>query len=147
VSGWLDGKAVPKRCPAVRAYLDPIAALPTATAAPATPAGPLATRELARRTLQEAEATWLLTALSGAHGAAGLQGGTLTTGEDSFTLERYSLEPGVQLSGKIAVNDSGPPLRFVGDVAVNGAGASTGTLTLHHDGVLGGVLGGTSVGR
>ena len=46
VSDWLDGKPVPKRCPAVHAYLDPIAAFPTATAAPATPAGPPRTLEL-----------------------------------------------------------------------------------------------------
>ena len=38
------------------------------------------------------------------------------------------------------------PVTIAGEVTVTGSRASTGTLTLHHDGRLEGVLGGTTVG-
>ena len=115
--------------------------------APATPAGHGRTLELVGRTLREAEATWLLLWLNDGHRAAGPRGGTLTNADDSFTLSRYTLFPGVQVSGKVSMGDGGPPLRFSGLVEVAGAGAAAGTAGSALSGRLEGMLGGGTVGN
>ena len=133
VHDWLEGLPA-GQCPALRAYLAPLGALPDASVAPA---GRAATLKLVRRTLREAEATWLLIESSGRHRAAGLHGGTLTEDGDAFVLDGYELVPGVAVSGRIALDDGGPPLPFSGTVAVGGPGTPTGTVVLRSGGSLG----------
>jgi hypothetical protein len=147
VHDWLAARSVRKRCKPQRPYLEPVSAFPSAVSAPGTAATPRRTVELVERTLREAEATWLLLWLNDAHRAAGLHGGTLINRGDSFILSRYTLVPGVQVSGTLRLGDEGPPLTFHGVVEVEGTGAAAGTAALHPNGKLEGVLGGRIVGR
>jgi hypothetical protein len=147
VHDWLSGRAVAGRCRPQRPYLEPVPAFLPPRSVAAAPAGPARTLELVDRTLREAEATWLQLWLDDTRRAAGLHGGTLTSGDDSFVLSRYSLVPGVRVSGRVLVDDDGPPLTFSAVVTVDGAGASRGTAALHPAGKLDGVLGGRIVRR
>jgi pimeloyl-ACP methyl ester carboxylesterase len=147
VREWMAGGHVPRSCPRPRAYLDPIGAYATGSEAPARPAGPRRTLELAAKTLHEAEATWLYLAVvtSKRTSVPGLRGGKLTVSADTFKLDRYSIEPGVTLSGEVVLRDVGPPLSFRGRITVGGRGASPGTLELGRGGTMQGILGGTFV--
>jgi pimeloyl-ACP methyl ester carboxylesterase len=147
VRDWIAGGPVPRSCPRPRAYVDPLAAYATRSTAPERPTGPRRTLELAAKTLHEAEATWLYLALvtSKRTTVAGLRGGTLTVSYDTVTLTRYSIEPGVTLTGEVVLRDVGPPLSFRGRVTVGGRAASPGLLELGRDGTLQGMLGGRSV--
>jgi hypothetical protein len=147
VRDWIAGGPVPRSCPRPRAYVDPLAAYATRSTAPERPTGPRRTLELAAKTLHEAEATWLYLALvtSKRTTVAGLRGGTLTVSYDTVTLTRYSIEPGVTLTGEVVLRDVGPPLSFRGRVTVGGRAASPGLLELGRDGKLQGMLGGRSV--
>ena len=146
VDDWLAARPVRTALPLAGPVPRAVAAYPGEAAPPATPAGPARTLELVGQTLREAEATWLLLWLNDGHRAAGLHGGTLTSGDDSFTLSHYTLFPGVQVSGKVSMGDGGPPLSFSGVVEVAGAGAAAGTSVLHSCGRLEGMLGGEVVG-
>ena len=81
------------------------------------------------RTLHEAQATWLLTASLSERRTSvpGLRGGRLVVEAGTFELVRYSLVPGVRLSGRVAVREAGPPLTFAGHLAIGGPGATPGT--------------------
>ena len=100
VHDWLDGRAVRKRCPPNEPYLEPLDALPATPAGRAD--GPHRTAALALATLREAEAAWLLFDGTGGKRIAGLHGGTLASRDDAFTLDHYSLVPGVALTGEVA---------------------------------------------
>jgi hypothetical protein len=143
----MAGGPIPRSCPRPRAYVDPIAAYATRSAPPGRPAGPRRTLELAAKTLHEAEATWLYLAVvtSKRTTVAGLRGGTLTVSSDTFTLARYSIEPGVTLTGEVVLRDVGPPLSFRGRITVAGRGALPGRLELGRGGRLQGVLGASFV--
>ena len=89
------------------------------------------TLALATATLREAEAAWLLADESGGERIAGLHGGTLASRDDSFTLDRYSFVPGVELSGQVVLGDGGPPLKFSADLRVSGARATSAPFAVH----------------
>ena len=97
------------------------------------------------KTLREAEATFWFGA--GRFTARGLNGGKLVNANsgNGFTVTRYSLAPGVQISGKVTLVDIGPPSRFRGTVRVTGPAAVAGTLTITKTGKISGRLGGRPV--
>jgi pimeloyl-ACP methyl ester carboxylesterase len=141
VHSWLDGRPVRERCGPQKPYLDPIGALPALTAAPKTRVDPRRTLNLVAAAVHEAEATWLLVDSADGHRAAGLGGGTLTSSDDSFTLDHYSLTPGIAVSGKLELGGGGPPLAFSGLLTITGPRASEGAVLLHESGRLEGMLG------
>jgi hypothetical protein len=141
VRSWIRGEAF-AACPRPRPYLGVVPAYPTANRTRA--ATPRETLTAASTTIREAEAVWLM-GLDRDKQVAGLYGGKLVgTGERAFTLVRYSLAPGIELSGKIRFTEFGPPLRFDGVVRVGGKRAAAGLLGLEK-GSLAGTLGGVLV--
>jgi pimeloyl-ACP methyl ester carboxylesterase len=97
------------------------------------------------KTLREAEATFWFGA--GHFTARGLYGGKLVNANNGngFTVTRYSLAPGVQISGKVTLVDIGPPSTFQGTVRVTGPAAVAGTLKITKAGRISGRLGGRTV--
>jgi pimeloyl-ACP methyl ester carboxylesterase len=97
------------------------------------------------QTLREAEATFWFGAER--FTARGLFGGKLVNGADgrTFRLTRYSLAPGVLVSGKLRLVDIGPPSSYSGTVRVSGSAAVTGTLKVAKNGKIRGRLGGRTV--
>jgi hypothetical protein len=76
----------------------------------------------------------------------GLYGGKLVaSGKGRFTLSRYSIAPGVTLTGDVKTGTAAlPPLTFSGTVTVGGPAAAHGVLELAN-GKLNGTLGGRTV--
>jgi pimeloyl-ACP methyl ester carboxylesterase len=97
------------------------------------------------KTLREAQATFWF----GGEGfrARGLYGGRLATAGNglAFTLTRYSLTPGVLVSGRIRFIAIGPPSTFQGTVTISGSAALAGTVTIAKNGRITGRLGGKRV--
>ncbi len=147
VRAWILGTAVVNQCPKTNPYLKTIPAFaPARSSHPARPAGVSQTLALATKTIREAEGIWLMT-FGGSNGVAGLYSGRLVASSPrTFTLVRYSVAPGVELSGKVRFVKFGPPLQFAGVITVGGAGAAHGVLGISGDRV-GGTLGGQIVGR
>jgi hypothetical protein len=142
VRSWIQGGAVPDQCPRPKAQITPIPALPAPGSARPRPAGPLQTYATVTKTIREAEAAWVV---AGSEKIPGVFSGKLTPTTNSFTLVRYSISRGVELSGKIRIK-TGLPLTFEGTVRVGGAAASPGILGLSGNS-LRGTLGGRVVGR
>jgi pimeloyl-ACP methyl ester carboxylesterase len=137
VNGWLDGRAPPATCEAPQ-VLAPLAAFPPA-APPATTADTLA---LVRRTVAEAEATWVAASYEDAPPTEpGLRAGRLHTSDDGFTLSGYELAGGIALTGELRAEPSGgdPALRLTGIVRVESGGTTLGTLALDGDAIDGGL--------
>jgi hypothetical protein len=117
--------------------VNPIGAFPASFAALKSHSG-VRGRTLAAvsKTVREAAGAWAfaLTGFSQAHAVAGLYGGVLTTSGTTFKLKRYSLVPGVQVSGTLRLYrpDVGQvlPARFVGAVSVTGTKAAHGRVTV-----------------
>jgi pimeloyl-ACP methyl ester carboxylesterase len=142
VHDWLDGDNVPERCDRTRSFVPAVPTFPSPhTARP--DAG--RTVQIAARTLREAEATWLMADDLGAQ-LPGLYGGKLVaSGKGRFTLSRYSIAPGVTLTGDVKTGTAAlPPLTFSGTVTVGGPAAAHGVLELAN-GKLNGTLGGRTV--
>jgi pimeloyl-ACP methyl ester carboxylesterase len=142
---WIERGSAPSRvCRREQPYVAPLAAFPHA---PAKRLSPTQTRSVAAKTLREAEAAWLATAgLSGRKARlAGIHGGTLSGTGTAFTLDRYSIATGVQVSGRIRVTGLLPPLRLSGSLQVRGTMAARGTLSVRRD-VVRGRLGNVAVG-
>jgi hypothetical protein len=99
------------------------------------------TLAVASKAVREAEATWLQLAFSSVtFTPRGLYGGKLvstTGGEGGFTLTRYSIAPGVFVSGKLTLADVGPPTMYRGTVRVSGPAAVAGTLRFTRNSVTG----------
>ena len=97
------------------------------------------------RTVREAEATFWF----GQEGftARGLSGGKLVNlkGGRNFRLTRYSLAPGVLVSGTLRLVDIGPPSTYSGKIKISGSAALAGTLTVAKNGRITGRLGGRRV--
>jgi pimeloyl-ACP methyl ester carboxylesterase len=143
VRAWLNGGTVATQCPRGNPFLDAAPAFPPARST--TPRHQTAAQTLAlvAKTLREAEGIWLMT--SG--GVAGLYSGRLVaTSSREFRLVRYSITPGVELTGTIRYVKFGPPLQFRGTMTVGGAAAAHGVLGFNGDRV-GGTLAGQIVGR
>src|SRR5215831_7454070 len=149
VATWLSGGVPASRCPRSPLLVNPIGAFPTSL-------GSLGSRTRGRtlaavsKTVREAAASWAfaLTGFSGPHGIAGLYGGSLRISGTTFTLKRYSLVPGVQVSGSLSLYrpDTGAvlPGRFIGSVRVRGTKAAHGRLSVGPK-LLTGTLGGRRV--
>ena len=146
VRTWILGKPVTD-CPRVKPYVEPVPALPPVRSTQTLRESSLQTITTASATVREAEAMWNMNFPSGEAGAvAGLYGGTLTASRDGFRLARYSIEPGVELTGTLRVTSSTPQLQFDGVVTVGGAAAPRGGCWAWGD-RLGGTLGGQIVSR
>jgi pimeloyl-ACP methyl ester carboxylesterase len=150
VRQWILTNAVDvAQCPRPKAFVAPVSAFPAlGLAHPKRPAAPAATLAIASKTLQDAEAIWMMTDGSSGPPVAidGPYGGALVaTALESFRLENYSIRPGVTVSGKITITSFGPPVGFQGIVTVSGPAASGGVLGLKGH-TLRGTLGGRKVG-
>ncbi|HEX6702653.1 MAG TPA: alpha/beta fold hydrolase [Gaiellaceae bacterium] len=154
VKTWLAGGTPPTRCRRSPAFVPPLAAFPASVEAlkPAGATG-LRGRTLAgvSRTVREAAATWALAVTgfaSAPRALAGPYGGTVRVAGISFSLSRYSIVPGLEVTGKLdlhrPVTGSLFPLRFVGSVTVGGAKAAQGRLRIG-PARLAGKLGGRAV--
>jgi pimeloyl-ACP methyl ester carboxylesterase len=104
------------------------------------------TLALASKAVREAEATWFQLLFSSTNFAPrGLYGGKLVNkGGDAFTLQRYSIAPGVFVSGKLTLTDIGPPSTYKGTVRVSGPAVVAGALKFSKNRVTG-TLGGRRV--
>ena len=149
VATWLSGGVPPSRCPRSPLLVNPIGPFPASVAS----LGSSVRRRTViavSKTVREAAASWAgaLTGFSGPHAIPGLYGGALRISGTNFTLKRYSLVPGVQVSGSFQLYrpDRGSvlPARFVGSVRVLGSKAAHGRLSVGPK-VLSGVLGGQHV--
>jgi pimeloyl-ACP methyl ester carboxylesterase len=149
VATWLSGGVPTSRCPRSPLLVNPIGAFPSSL-------GSLGSRARSRtiaavsKTVREAAASWAfaLTGFGGAHAIAGLYGGSIRISGTNFTLKRYSLVPGVQVSGSLHLYrpERGAilPARFIGPLRVLGTKAAHGRLTVGPK-VLSGILGGLRV--
>ena len=99
---------------------------------------------MAAQTLHDAEATWFFAPSKGKPPSAGLFGGKLVPGDQGFRLVRYSLAPGVAVSGKLSLVRGHLPIRFAGSVTVTGPAAAAGKLRVSGTRIQG-VLGGRRV--
>jgi hypothetical protein len=106
-----------------------------------------ATLAVVKKTLREAQSTWLQVVFSSATFVPrGLYGGKLVSARQglAFTLTRYSDAPGVLVSGKVTFSTVGPPVVFTGRLRVSGPAAVAGTLRISKN-TLTGTLGGRTV--
>jgi hypothetical protein len=87
---------------------------------------------------------WLTTAYGTGGPVGGLFAGKMTPGLNAFRLDRYSVAPGVELTGRLDAAGSGFPLSFKGTLTVSGNKAAHGKVTLKKD-ILTGTLGGIKV--
>ena len=145
VRDWMLGAAVPASCPR------PKAIVPDAPAYPASPTRaqtPLQTLAIATKTIQEAEAGWLMTAgLSGGQMAVpGIVSGRVLDSARSFKFVNYGIAAGVSLSGTLKLQKPGLPLDFAGSITVGGRFAAPGVIAVSGTSVHGS-LGGRSVGH
>jgi pimeloyl-ACP methyl ester carboxylesterase len=153
VKTWLNGGTPPARCPRSPMLVNPIGAFPASFGA-LRPAGSVGTRgrtlAAVAKTVREAAASWGLavTGFTQARAIAGPYGGVIRSAGVTFSLSRYSVVPGVQVSGSFQLFRPGAglaiPARFVGSVRVTGAKAAHGSLTVGRS-TLSGRLGGRRV--
>ena len=128
VRSWILGDTPPTACARPRPYTTPLASFP---AAAARRLHATQTRTAAEKTLHEAEAAWLMTASSTRQLVIpGIYSGRLLATRKGFTLLRYSITPGVTLTGLVTLTKFGPPLAFKGVVIVDGRAAAHGILKL-----------------
>jgi hypothetical protein len=141
VRAWFQSGAIPPaQCPRPKPIVRTVPGLP----APTGPAklSPQATYAIATRTIQEAQAAWLMANNST---LAGIYAGRLVPSSRSFTLTRYAIARGVELSGTFKLTGTDLPFGFQGTVRVGGAVAAPGILGLSGTS-LKGTLGGRVVG-
>jgi pimeloyl-ACP methyl ester carboxylesterase len=145
---WMLGSAIPAQCPVAKPLVAVAPAFPPVRGRrPARAATAAQTLALATRTIYEAESIWVTTVGGSSQGSVpGLyQGKLVATSPRTFSLVRYSIAPGVELSGKLRYTKFGPPLEFDGVVTVSGAGGAHGLLGINGTKV-GGTLDGQLVG-
>ncbi len=143
VRNWFLNGAVPGPCTRSKPIVPPVPALPPLGPVKLKPLGALQTYAIASKTIREAEALWIA---AGAGPVPGVYSGKLVPTSNGFTLTRYSIARGVELSGKLRIPKSGLPLTFEGTLTVGGAGAAPGIIGLSGTS-LRGTLGGRNVGR
>jgi hypothetical protein len=141
VRTWAAGGTVPASCPRAAPIVAPLGPLPP----PRAHLTAAATASVAAATVHEAVAAWLqVVLLPKARPLAGLYSGRISAGSDSFTLTRYALAPGVELTGKLTVDAAVLPFRVDGSVRVRGTAAVAGVLRVSR-GKVAGSLGGRAV--
>jgi pimeloyl-ACP methyl ester carboxylesterase len=115
------------------------------TAFPARPArrSVQSTLAIASKAVREAQASWLQALFSPTNFTPrGVYGGRVANaGGEGFRLTRYSIAPGVVVSGKISLVDAGPPFNYRGTVRVSGSAAVAGTLRFSKNSVTGTLAG------
>ena len=139
---WMTGGTPASQCPRSAPLLRPISALPAPTL-PKKPWNAAATYTIASKTIAEAEASWLL---ASSQVVPGIYGGKLSAVQREITLTRYSIAPGVTVTGKLRLTNTNLPLGFQGTLTVGGRAAATGILGVNGSSVLG-TLGGRIVGK
>lgn len=147
VRSWMLDQSIPASCPLTKPLVVPVSGLPApGEAHPRRPLSAAATLTIAKQSLQDAQALWLMTAgLSGQSTAVGgLFGGQLVATARAITLKAFSDRRGVTVSGKVTFKKNGPPLVFEGAVTVAGTAAAHGILGLS-GATLAGTLGGRTV--
>jgi pimeloyl-ACP methyl ester carboxylesterase len=148
VHAWMVGQPVPSTCPRTPPLVVPVSALPApGQAHPRRALSARATYAVAKESVQDAQALWLMTA--GASGASvavpGVFGGKLVANGRTITLSSFGDARGVTVSGTLKLKKFGPPLVFEGAVTVGGTAAAHGVLGLS-GASLAGSLGGRPVG-
>lgn len=145
VRDWMLGNQPPASCERPKQLVDVVPAYPAAVPArPKKTASPAQTLAIASQALRDAEAIWLMS--STGDRIAGVYSGKLVSSQRGFTLARYSVTAGVELTGKLRVSGSGSPVKFEGAVTVGGRSAASGLLGISANKVAG-TLGGAVVGR
>jgi pimeloyl-ACP methyl ester carboxylesterase len=147
VRSWMLDQSIPASCPLTKPLVVPVSGLPApGQAHPRRPLSAAATLTIAKQSLQDAQALWLMTAgLSGESTAVGgLFGGQLIATARAITLKAFSDRRGVTVSGKVTFKKNGPPIVFEGAVTVAGTAAAHGILGLS-GATLAGTLGGRTV--
>ena len=145
VRSWMLGANVAGACPRSLPLMPTMGALPAPGAVkPRKRLTPLQTYSVATKTISDAETSWITASLDST--VPGIWAGKLTPSGREFTLTRYAIARGVELSGKIKLTNSSLPLRFQGTLTVAGTAASAGLLGLNGTS-LRGTLGGKIVGR
>jgi pimeloyl-ACP methyl ester carboxylesterase len=147
VRSWMLDQPVPTTCPLTKPLVVPVSALPApGQAHPRRALSARSTFAVAKESLQDAQALWLMTAgfSGGSATVAGLYGGKLTATARSIMLSSFSDARGVTLSGKVTLKKIGPPLVFQGAVTVGGSAAAHGVVGLS-GASLAGTLGGRTV--
>jgi hypothetical protein len=142
---WMTGGTPPAQCSRPKALAANVPGLPAGTV-PKAPHGALATYSIASKTVDEAEAAWMMGLFSGTSTVPGIFGGRLTMTLRDMTLTKYSIAPGVSLTGKLRRTGSDFPAQFQGTLTVAGSSAASGILGLNGTS-LRGSLGGKIVGR
>ncbi|MGZ4334847.1 MAG: alpha/beta hydrolase [Gaiellaceae bacterium] len=148
VRSWMLDQAIPSACPLAKPQVLPVSALPApGQAHPRRALSARATYTVAKETIQDAQALWLMTA--GGSGAAasvpGVFGGKMRAVGRTFTLAGFSDARGVTLTGTLTLKKFGPPLVFEGTVTVGGPAAAHGLLGVSGASIRG-ALGGRTVG-
>jgi pimeloyl-ACP methyl ester carboxylesterase len=141
VRRWILGTLnAPSRaqCPPVPPLIKVLGAFPSRPKRPTAST----TFTIVGKTLREAQATWFQLSSEG-YVPRGLYGGKLVSlrNVNGFTLTRYSLAPGIVVSGRITLADIGPPTTYAGTVRVAGSAAVAGHLTINKNGRISGTLG------
>jgi hypothetical protein len=137
---WILGNSIPSTCPRVPTLVKVVGPF----AKRATRAATLA---LAGRSIREASATWL-DALFASQPLVlrGPYGGTVVPlrSQLGFTVTKYSLAPGIAITGKLLASAKSFPLGISGTIRVSGAASLAGTLKVTAK-KISGTLGGRKV--
>jgi pimeloyl-ACP methyl ester carboxylesterase len=147
VRAWILGTLtapVQAMCPRVAPVMKILRAFPSRPARPSVQS----TLAAASKAVREAEASWLQVLLSSASiNPRGLYGGKLVSAKsgDGFTLTRYSIAPGVFVTGKLSLVDFAPQSTYRGTVRVTGPAVVAGTLRFTAKNRVTGTLGGRRV--
>jgi pimeloyl-ACP methyl ester carboxylesterase len=147
VHDWMVDTSSNDTCTRPPFLVAPLGALPKAPAK-GHRATPAATFAIASKTIDEAEAAWLMQATGDTPiSVPGLTSGKLVTvGSDGLRLVVYGLAHGVTVSGTLKLAErKSITLKFQGQLTVSGASAAKGTLQVLATGVHG-RLGGKPVG-
>ena len=132
-------KSFKTTCPRAPSLVAPVGPLTGFTKADTL--SPKQTLAAVRLTVGEAEAALNF----GETNVRGLAGGTLETGLGGIVLKRYSVVPGVELTGFLGILNSDFPIGLDGTVTVTGSRAADGLLGIGRNSAVG-ALGGTVVG-
>jgi pimeloyl-ACP methyl ester carboxylesterase len=140
---WALGLLTSSTCPRAPSLVRTVPAFPRVRGKQS----PRSTRALAAKTVTEAQAVWAVALVSsGGLRPAGLYGGSLAVAKSGLgmRLVRYSIAPGIQVSGRLTAPAGKFPLNFSGTVKVSGRNAAHGTLRVAGK-TVSGVLGGRRV--
>jgi pimeloyl-ACP methyl ester carboxylesterase len=145
VRDWMLDTTLPASCPRPKPLVPDAPAFPASPTLVQTPSQTLA---IAAKTIQEAQAGWLMTAgLSGTSAVVpGIVSGRVLESARSFKFVNYGIAAGVLLSGTLKLEKLGAPLLFSGTITVGGRFAASGLLDVSGTSVRG-TLGGRVVGH